>query len=280
MYCVYMKPRIAVCNIFGQDADRLLDFATLNGFEGIDWSLDKDQSEKAFVAQMKKLSSFEVRFHCAFPETDFAYADSRSDTSMELLTRTIERIALVGGSHMTVHTGFGHVPANEIVLEKAMRNLTFLVERGEHCGVCVSLENLSSHWTSDPELFTELISHSGAGITLDIGHIHASSSPDEVGTTCEHYVLPNKNRIINAHIYHTELDGSGHLTPGGLEDIYDRLELLRRAESCSWWVIELKQTSDILYTRSILDYYCNASFPPSFSDRDVLKTPPADLLRG
>ena len=273
MYPFHMKPRLAIGNIFDQDADRLLEFAILNGFEGIDWSMDKEQSEKAFILQMERLSSLEVRFHCAFPGMDFAYADSRSDSSMEVLKQTIERIALVGRSHMTVHTGFGHVPADELDFKKAMRNLTILVERGAHCGVRVSLENLSSHWTSDPELFAKLISHSGAGVTLDIGHVHASRSRDAVGTACERYILPNKNRIINAHIYHTELEGSGHVAPGGLEDIYDRLELLKGAESCTWWVIELKNTRDILHTRDLLAHYNNASFTPPLSAKDVIKTP-------
>jgi len=273
VYHVYMKPRIAICNIFDQDADRLVDFAVRNGFEGIDWTIGKDQSEKTFVLQMEKLGGLEVRFHCAFPGIDFAYADSRSESSMEVLTQTIERIAMVGGRHVTVHTGFGHVSAREIDLKKAMRNLTILVERGVHCGVRVSLENLSSHWTRDPELFAELIAHSGAGVTLDIGHVHASHSPDGVGSAFERYLLPHKNKIINAHIYHTELEGLGHVAPGNLEDIYDRLELLRRVESCGWWVIELKNTRDILHTKTLLTHYINASFTSPLLDEEEMKTP-------
>ena len=273
VYHVYMKPRIAICNIFDQDADRLLDFALLNGFEGIDWTLGEDQSEKSFVSQMEKLRELEVRFHCAFSGIDFAYADSRSESSMEVLTQTIERIALVGGRHVTVHTGFGHVSAGELDLKKAKRNLTILVERGLQCGVCVSLENLSSHWTRDPELFAELIAHSGAGVTLDIGHIHASHSPDGVGSAFERYLLPHKNKIMNAHIYHTELEGLGHVPPGNLEDIYDRLELLRKVESCFWWVIELKDTIDILHTRDLLTHYIISSFTSPLLGQEKIKTP-------
>jgi endonuclease IV len=268
-----MKPRIAMCNIFDQDADRLLEFALLNGFEGIDWTLGKGQSEKSFVSQMEKLRELEVRFHCAFSGIDFAYADSRSESSMEVLIQTIERVGMVGGRHVTVHTGFGHVPAGELELKKAMRNLTVLVERGVHCGVCVSLENLSSHWTRDPELFAELIALSGAGVTLDIGHVHASHSPDGVGSAFERYLLPHKNKIMNAHIYHTELEGSGHIAPGNLEDIYGRLELLRKIESCDWWVIELKDTKDILHTRDLLIHYITTSFTSHLLDHGELKTP-------
>jgi endonuclease IV len=187
---------------------------------------------------------------------------------------------MVGGRHVTVHTGFGHVSARELDLKKAMRNLTILVERGVHCGVRVSLENLSSHWTRDPELFAELIAHSGAWVTLDIGHVHASHSPDGVGSAFERYLLPHKNKIMNAHIYHTELEGFGHLAPGNLEDIYDRLELLRKIESCDWWVIELKNTRDILHTKMLLTYYIQASFTSPLLDQEKIKTPPSMFAVG
>ena len=268
-----MKPRIAICNIFDQDADRLLEFATLNGFEGIDWSLDKEQSEKAFTKQIERLSGLEVRFHCAFPGIDFAYADSRADSSMKVLIQTIEQVALVGGKHITVHTGFGHVPAGELDFKKAMNNLAILVERGKQSGICICLENLSAHWTSDPELFSELIAFSGAGVTLDIGHVHTSNSTDMVERTCERYIRSNEGKIVNAHIYHTEQKGAGHVAPGTLEDIYDRLELLKGAESCEWWVIELKNIRDILHTRNILNQYIDRSFVPTLSDRGKVKTP-------
>ena len=65
---------------------------------------------------------------------------------------------------------------------------------------------------------------------------------------------------MNAHIYHTEFKGVGHVAPENLEDIYDRLELLRRTESCKWWVIELKDTKDILHTRDLLNHYFESSF--------------------
>lgn len=268
-----MKPRIAICNIFDQDAGRLRNFATFNGFEGIDWSLDRKQSKKAFTEQMEKLSDLEIRFHCAFPGIDFAYADSRSQSSMKLLIQTIEQVALVGGKYLTVHTGFGHVPADELDFKKAMKNLAILVERGKQSGICVSLENLSSHWTSDPELFAELIAQSGAGVTLDIGHIHASNSPDLVISACERYILSNEGNIVNAHIYHTERKGFGHVSPGTLDDIYDRLELLKKAKTCTWWVIELKNMGDILHTTNVLNQYIDGSFDQTLSENEAVKTP-------
>jgi sugar phosphate isomerase/epimerase len=250
-----------------------LEFVSLNGFEGVDWSIDKEQSEKAFIAQMVTLSTIEVRFHCALPGIDFAYADNRAESSMEILTQTIERIARAGRKHITVHTGFGHVSARELDFTKALKNLTLLVERGTHCGVLISLENLTSHWTSNPELFNELIEQSGAGVTLDIGHAHVASSHNPDSNVYERYITPHQDRIVNAHIYHTEQRGVGHVAPLRIEDLYDRLELLRGAESCTWWVIELKKRMDILHTRDLLNHYINASFGMPLPEKEVVKTP-------
>jgi len=260
MYYTYMRPRIAIGNIFRQDADRLVDFAHLNGFGGVDWSIEQNQSEKEFLSRMEKLRSLEVRFHYACHGVEIAYADERADKSMELLTQKVERISMAGGKHITVHTGFGPISEKELNFNRAVENLTTLVQRGAECGVCVSLENLTRHWTSDPELFTKIIQQSGAGITFDIGHAHVCNTLHANGNIYKNYILPNQDKIMNAHIYHTEIKGVGHVVPESLEDIYDRLEILRRAESCKWWVIELKDTKDILHTRDLLNHYFESSF--------------------
>ena len=100
-----MQPEIAICNIFGQDADRLAEFAFSNGFSGIDWSIDPDQSEREFVSLMGRLAGLQVRYHCRFFGVDLAYTDRRGDESLALLTATVEKVALAGGQQMTVHIG-------------------------------------------------------------------------------------------------------------------------------------------------------------------------------
>jgi hypothetical protein len=104
-----------------------------------------------------------------------------------------------------------------------------------------------------PELFYELVQRSGAGVTLDIGHAHVCASRDVQGHVFERYLLPNRSRIINAHIYHTEIGGEGHVAPSCFEDIRDRVELLEKTPSCSWWVIEIKNMHDVLHTRNLLN---------------------------
>lgn len=257
-----MKPCIAVCNIFGQDVDRLIDFVHLNDFKGIDWTIDQNQPGKEFILKMEKLRDLEVRFHCPFNGVEFACADERADQSMELLNHMVERIATAGGKHMTVHTGFDHIPERELDFTRAIENLSSLVQKGVECGVSVSLENLTKAWTSVPALFNTIIQQSGAGVTFDIGHAHVCEPFHTNGNIYEHYILPNRDNIINAHIYHTELNGAGHVAPHNLEDIHNRLELLRRAESCKWWVIELQDIRDILHTRDLLNRYFESPSNP------------------
>jgi hypothetical protein len=49
-----------MCNIFDQDTERLAKFAAVNGFSGIDWSIDPSLPEREFLSLMKSLSGFQV----------------------------------------------------------------------------------------------------------------------------------------------------------------------------------------------------------------------------
>ena len=103
-----LEPRIAMCNIFDQDAEKLAEFAYRNGFSGIDWSIDPSLPEGKFLSRMKLLAGFQLRFHCRFHGVDVAYADRRGDDALELLMRTVDQVARAAGRHMTVHTGLGN----------------------------------------------------------------------------------------------------------------------------------------------------------------------------
>ncbi len=71
-----------------------------------------------------------------------------------------------------------------------------------------------------------------------------------------------ESRILNAHIYHTETLGEGHVAPASFEAIRTRVELLAKTPSCTWWVIELKNMHDILYTRELLNRCCEGQVKP------------------
>jgi len=247
-----MQPVVAICNIFDQDAERLAGFAAENRFSGIDWSIDSSLPEREFLSRMQSLAGFQVRFHCRFHGVDVAYADRRGDESLALLLRTVDQVSRAGGQHMTVHSGLGNPSGEGIDLARAIDNLAVLVAHGRQNGVAVALENLTTPLTNDPHLFRRIILESGAYVTVDIGHAHAVRDLHPQLDICGEYVLPHRDRLLNAHIYHTELEGFGHVPPETLSDISARLDLLGLAESCDWWVIELMNPAEVLRTRDLL----------------------------
>lgn len=244
-----------MCNIFDQDAERLAEFAAMHEFSGIDWSIDPTLSEKQFLSLMKSLAGFQVRFHCRFFGVDIAYTDQRGNDSLELLMRTVDHVASAGGKHMTVHSGLGNPSGQGIDVSRAIDNLATLVAHGQHRDVSVCLENLTTPLTNDPHLFRRIVAESGAYVTVDIGHAHAAGHLHPQDDVFGNYVLPHRDRVLNAHVYHTELDGYGHVPPSCLSDISSRLDLLGLAESCDWWVIELMKPSELLRTRELLQSY-------------------------
>lgn len=258
-----MQPTLAMCNIFDQDARRLAEFAAENGFSAIDWSLDPSLPEEEFLSLMAVLDGFQVRYHCRFPGVDVAYSDQRGDASLALLMRTVDQVAHAGGRHMTVHSGLGNPSGAGIDQARAIANLTILVEHGLRNGVAVALENLTTPLTNDPLLFRRIVAESGAFVTIDIGHAHAVGQHRQGDDIFDDYVLPHRHRILNAHVYHTELEGYGHVPPRCLADLRNRLDLLGLAESCDWWVIELMKPSEVLRTRDLLQNYLDSlSFVP------------------
>jgi hypothetical protein len=88
-------------------------------------------------------------------------------------------------------------------------------------------------------LFEKLIRRSRAGVTLDIGHARVSPSVESRQYAFEDFVLPQHDRVFNAHIYHEERS-EAHVPPRELDDVVDRLNLLR-CLPCDWWVLELRE---------------------------------------
>lgn len=253
-----MLPEIALCNIYDQDAVRLAEFAAANGFTGIDWSIDPALPGKEFLFLMKYLKGFQVRFHCRFHGVDPAYSDFRGDDSLAFLMRTVDQVAEAGGRYMTVHSGLGNPSGEGVDESRAIDNLGLLVEHGRRSGVAVALENLTTPLTNDPLRFRRIVAASGAHVTIDIGHAHAVGSKRPSDDIFGGYVLPNLDRICNAHVYHTELEGYGHVPPGCLSDIHHRLDLLGLAPACDWWVIELMNPAEVIGTRDMLRSYLDA----------------------
>lgn len=266
-----VKPKLAMCN-FITDLNRLKQFAIDHKFDGIDWSFDLDHLPRG-PAEYSRLAKFlsvleplELRFHCPFMKVDIGHENS-SDGKMAVRTfqRIIQLVSKTGGKYLTLHVGLGHNTTKILSWNDTIENLRQIVHYGAERGVVVCLENLAWGWTSKPNLFEKLVRFSGAGVTFDIGHAHACESVSYQYFCLEDFVSTHPDRVHNAHIYHTEIPGLGHMPPDGIEDIRERLDILRKT-GCLWWVIEIKEAQELLWTKQIIDDYIEETFPENVSN--------------
>jgi sugar phosphate isomerase/epimerase len=255
------RPKLAMCNIFS-DVQRLGQFALDHGFSGIDWSFEPTTlpqtpaDESRWVDHLSALGSLELRFHCPFHRIDLGHVDPWEAKAAEAIFRNIIRlVAKVRGRFLTVHIGLGRNSTEPLSWDRTTENLSRVVQYGQSHGVQICLENLAWGWTSRPHLFEKLIRTSGAGVTFDIGHAQACESVRSHHYSIEDFVTPHADRVLNAHVYHTELSNRGHIPPERLEEIEDRLAILQEI-GCQWWVIEIRDGMEpLLQTKEIVQAY-------------------------
>jgi sugar phosphate isomerase/epimerase len=255
-----MKPQLAVCNIF-KDTSRTRDFALTHDFEGIDWSFDlaglpgTPLEESRWARDQARLAPLEVRYHCPFFQIDLGHDDPDQAKTADGIFRSIIRmVSRAGGKFLSIHIGLGHDSTEPLSWETTIANLRNLVRFGADHQVRICLENLAWGWTSKPNLFEKLIRLSGAGVTFDIGHARVCESVQSQQYAVEDFVTPHPNRVFNAHVYHEEIPGLGHMPPERIEDVEDRLALLSNA-GCWWWTIEIKEPDPLLTTKKMIDAY-------------------------
>jgi len=87
---------------------------------------------------------------------------------------------------------------------------------------------------------------------LDIGHAWSCESVRSQYYIIEDFVAPDPDRVFNAHIYHEEISGNGHVDPPRWDLIEERLRLLYSIGR-PWWVIEIKETEGLLATKKMID---------------------------
>lgn len=266
-----MKPKIALCNFF-DNIKQLKMFALDNDFSGVDWSFNMKAlpssplEETRWMERLSALSPLEVRYHCPFIKVDLGHEDSvKVSSALNLFHRVIRLVSKTNGRFLTLHVGLGHNTTRILSWERTITNLRSLVQYGADLGVKICLENLAWGWTSKPNLFEKLIRRTGAGVTFDIGHALACESVSNQYFSPEDFVSPHPDRVYNAHVYHNEISGLGHVPPDGIEDIKDRLDILIQT-GCLWWVIEIKDAQKLLWTKQIIDSYIEKSFQEKGSD--------------
>jgi sugar phosphate isomerase/epimerase len=253
-----------MCN-FIPDVDGLKKTALAYGFSGVDWTFKPHDlpanslDESRLLKKISRLHPLEVRYHCAFKGIEFGDADpTNADEAMETYRKVCRMVSRLDGRFMTVHLGLGPRSSDELSWERSVEGLAELVSYAESLGVTLCLENLASGWSSWPELFERLIRKSNAGVTLDIGHARVSPSVESCRYDFEDFVSPHHERVFNAHIYHEERE-DGHLPPGQLEDVEDRLFLLSMLP-CDWWVLELREEAALLSTLRVVRQFMEMRF--------------------
>jgi sugar phosphate isomerase/epimerase len=201
------------------------------------------------------LDPLEVRFHCPFHNLDLGHHIPEKAKEAEVLfQRIIGLVSKADGSSLSIHIGLGRDSTVPLSWNTTTANLRNLVQFGAQCGVKICLENLAWGWTSKPNLFEKLVRESGAWVTFDLGHAMVCEAVRHQYYSIEDFVTPHEDRVINAHIYHKEIPGVGHVPPDHLKDIESRLSLLMEI-GCEWWVIEVKDVNGLLKTREAIDRY-------------------------
>jgi sugar phosphate isomerase/epimerase len=248
---------------FIQEPDKLKRFALENSFSGVDWSFNISRlpatpsEESAWAGVQKTLSPLEVRHHCPFAKVDIGHEDMDiQKKSVALFKRIIRMVSRAGGKYLTIHVGLGHDTTKILSWESTIKNLCELVRFGNEAGVIICLENLAWGWTSRPNLFEKLVRRTGAAVTLDIGHANACESVQSQQFAIRDFISPHPQKVVNAHIYHTEHSEHGHMPPTYYEDISGRLEMLIQS-ACTWWVIELREKESLLSTKSHVERFLN-----------------------
>lgn len=264
------EPRLAMCN-FIPEVESLRRMALDCGFDGIDWTLtledlpDGGSEEYRLRKTLSRLRPLEVRYHCAFNGVDLGQADPHQAAhAASVFRKACRLVSSLEGRFMTIHLGLGRDSYDDMVWDQSINALGELVCYAAGLGVRVCLENLASGWSSRPELFEKLIRLSGAGVTLDIGHARMSPSIQSEYYTFEDFLAPHRDSIVSAHVYHEEID-DGHVPPSSLEDVRERLELLRSA-GCDWWVLELREEEALRKTLAVVRDFLSGELPPVQQD--------------
>ncbi len=254
------RPKLAMCNIFS-DADELKQFAREHGFSGIDWSFDAltlpetPAEESTWARMLSRFDPLEIRYHCPFYKVDLGHHDPwKAEAAGALFRRIIGLVSKAKGEYLTVHIGLGRDSTQPLSWEATTENLARLVQYGADRGVKICLENLAEGWTSRPDIFEKLVRMGGTAVTFDIGHAHTSESIKSQHYSIEDFVAPHTDSVVNAHIYHTEVSGHGHIPPDRVENIENRLNILQRI-GCNWWVLEVREVEGLLQTKRIVEEY-------------------------
>ena len=192
-----------------------------------------------------------VRFHCRYGEHEIGNTDNEASEKAVLVhLQTIDAVAGLGEPVITVHLNLN--PSIPFDLQKAVENLTRLVNHGKLMGITVCIENLRRGPASNPNNILAWAKASGAMITMDIGHAVSSEFVKNGNATVPDIVEMFSERLYEVHMYAREEER--HYPIEDITPLIPSLDCLLNTD-CVWWTIELDSFEEALNTRHrLLEY--------------------------
>jgi sugar phosphate isomerase/epimerase len=201
-----------------------------------------------------------VRYHAFFPGYEIGHPEpGAAQEALDLHLRALEAMQARGEQVLTVHIGLHR--EHPVDPDRAVQNLTTLVERGQTMGITVCLENLRRGPTSNPRTVVAWAEAARAMLTLDAGHMLSCQQVQSGAFAVHEFIDLFAHRLVEVHMYEEERDR--HYPPRDmtiLGPIVDRL----LTTPCTWWTIELDDCAEVLATRALLLHYLRSQ-PPALS---------------
>lgn len=254
------SPKIALSSRYSRSAEDLIQFAVNHGFNGVEYTVQAETNEhlQDEYANMRVLaeSGLEIRYHLQFKEIELSHEDvTYAEKSASHIKECIDLINNLGGRYAIVHLCLGYRQTlHKLKYDHALKYLEQVVAHGNKKKVTVCLENLSFGFTCTHFTFLKLLKSTGAGATLDIGHMAVSPVVKDGTVTAEEFIATVRQYIQSAHVYDREVTENKtnriyHAAPKEKSAMTSRLTALLQS-NCRWWLIELGDPEEILQTAS------------------------------
>ena len=255
-----MRPQLLVCHTaFGKDLQRIREYITTHAYDGVEWAWDgwrlmvpRERRRRRLddLRQASRVSSA----HAPYTDLEIGHRDpDHATAAVRILQDYIDAAQELGAHHLNMHVGSYGLPPGELSWDGLVRNVATLLEYAARRGVCLTVENLTSGPTSDPETLARLLKATGAPVTFDLGHAHGSAWVQAGRGSVVEFLQSIPTPVRAAHIYFTERNDA-HFVPEKLGDIGPALDGLVAA-GCDFWVLELHTPETLAQTRRVVDEY-------------------------
>jgi sugar phosphate isomerase/epimerase len=242
------RPPIIATTVNARSRPDRMDWIVAHGF-ALEYSLTSSSPNRLPPEVEAAIQAgLPTRFHAFFPDYEFAHQNPTiASEALDVHRTALETIHGHGEPLMTVHVGLD--PVTPISPDRAMTNLTHLVQTGRQLGITVCLENLRRGPTSDPTTVLEWATTSGAMVTLDVGHAISCRHVRLGAYRAADFPRILSPRLRHVHIYERETDR--HYPPQDMTLLGPMVDRLLETPA-DWWTIELDDPAEILQTRRLL----------------------------